>query len=105
MVSSVRHRPEGVRCERTLPGISFLYKWLCRLAGSHGSIGSGWRNMPQTSLLPAMPPPGDGLEARRSWVKRRELFGPDVIEPRAQVLPDAAIRIALDLQQPGRIYC
>jgi hypothetical protein len=59
----------------------------------------------RSSLLPAMPPPGDGLEARRSWVKRRELFGPDVFEPRAQVLPDAAFRIALDLQQPGRIYC
>ena len=37
--------------------------------------------------------------------KARELFGPDVIWPRAQVLPDAAIRNALDLPQQGRVYC
>jgi len=47
-------------------------------------------------------------QARDSAVvgeKARELFGPDVIWPRAQELPDAAVRIALDLPQQGRIYC
>jgi hypothetical protein len=70
MVSSVRHRPEGVRCERPLPGISFLYKWLCRLASFHGSIGSGWRNMPQTLLLPAMPPPGKAVVGEQARAVR-----------------------------------
>ncbi len=90
MVSSVRHRTRrrtlclgSIRRQATIPLV----------------------RMTQMLLRPAMPPPGDGLEARRSWVKGRELFGPDVFEPRAQVLPDAAFRIALDLQQPGRIYC
>jgi len=53
--------------------------------------------MAQTLLILAMPPSGDGSEIAVLVEKARELSGPDVIRLRAQVLPDAAVRIALDL--------